>query len=271
MPTEKRARQKAARREKLEAQRRAAKRKKQIRTTGIVVVVAALIITSVAVLANSGKSKPATTTTLPAAAAQVAANKIAEKYGCPGSPDTTVTTPNWSTPPAYTLDASKNYYATFKTTAGTFVEKLNTTTTKVNTNNFVFLADHNYYKCTIFGRVLKGSVDQGGYTNTTTKGGVNYKITENEYPTKASNAAKQYAFGDLAYANSGSGTNGSQFFVVAGPQGEALPPSYTDIGTLVSGGDVVSLINEQGADISSQTGTPTVIQRVLNVKISNSL
>ncbi len=274
VPTEKRARQKAARREKLEAQRRAAKRQKNIRTGVIVVVIAAVVITSVALLVNSNPSKSAstttsstTTTTLPASAAQKAADAIAVAYGCPSSVTTTVNMPNWTTPPKYTLDVTKNYYATFKTTAGTFVEKLNNNTTKVNTNNFIFLAEHNYYKCSIFGRVITGFVDQGGYSNATTQGSVSYNVPADEYPAAAANPKKQYAYGELAMANTGqAGSNGSQFFIVAGPSGEALPNTYTDFGQLVSGANVIAAINNQG----SSGGTPTVYNRILNVTISNT-
>ena len=66
MATAKRERQKAARRQKIEAQQRAAKRRKTIQRTSIVVVVAIAIIVSAALLFRS-KSAPTTTTTVAAA------------------------------------------------------------------------------------------------------------------------------------------------------------------------------------------------------------
>lgn len=66
MATAKRERQKAARRQKIEAQQRAAKRRKTIQRTSIVVVVAIAIIVSAALLFR-GKSAPTTTTTVAAA------------------------------------------------------------------------------------------------------------------------------------------------------------------------------------------------------------
>ena len=68
MATAKRERQKAARRQKIEAQQRAAKRRKTIQRSSIVVVVAIVIIVSAALLFR-GKSTPTTTTTLAAGAA----------------------------------------------------------------------------------------------------------------------------------------------------------------------------------------------------------
>ena len=68
MATAKRERQKAARRQKIEAQQRAAKRRKTIQRSSIVVVIAIVIIVSAALLFR-GKSTPTTTTTLAAGAA----------------------------------------------------------------------------------------------------------------------------------------------------------------------------------------------------------
>ncbi len=59
MATAKRERQKAARRQKIEAQQRAAKRRKTIQRTSIVVVVAVAIVVSAALLFR-GKSTPST-------------------------------------------------------------------------------------------------------------------------------------------------------------------------------------------------------------------
>lgn len=53
-------------------------------------------------------------------------------------------------------------------------------------------------------------------------------------------------------ANAGPDTNGSQFFVISGPQGVQLPPQYSLFGKIVSGMDVVAAIDA----IGSSSGTP---------------
>jgi cyclophilin family peptidyl-prolyl cis-trans isomerase len=67
-------------------------------------------------------------------------------------------------------------------------------------------------------------------------------------------------------ANSGANTNGSQFFIVAGSQGESLAPSYTLFGKVTSGMSVVSTINAAGAS----SGTPATLHRMVSVTIATS-
>ena len=43
-------------------------------------------------------------------------------------------------------------------------------------------------------------------------------------------------------ANSGPDTNGSQFFVITGPSGVSLPPSYSLFGKVTDGTDVADKI-----------------------------
>ena len=54
-------------------------------------------------------------------------------------------------------------------------------------------------------------------------------------------------------ANAGPDTNGSQFFIVSGPSGTSLPPSYSLFGKVVSGMDVVTSIEAVG----SRSGAPS--------------
>ena len=58
-------------------------------------------------------------------------------------------------------------------------------------------------------------------------------------------------------ANAGRNTNGSQFFVISGPDGMRLPPLYSLFGQLVSGRDVVAAIDSVG----TKSGSPS--ERVL--------
>ena len=112
---------------------------------------------------------------------------------------------------------------------------LDASTAPMTVNNFVFLANKGFYNCVIFHRVIPGFMDQTGDPTGTGTGGPGYTIPD-EYPPKAANAADQYPLGSVAMANTGQPhTGGSQFFIVAGAQGESLPNSYSLFGQVTSG------------------------------------
>ena len=105
---------------------------------------------------------------------------------------------------------------------GTFVIALDAKAAPQTVNNFVFLAQHHFFDCVIFHRVIPGFVDQTGDPTGTGSGGPGYTIPD-ELPAKASNPADQYPLGSVAMANTGQPhSGGSQWFIVAGTQGESL-------------------------------------------------
>jgi peptidyl-prolyl cis-trans isomerase B (cyclophilin B) len=275
VPSEKRARQRAAREARLAAEAQSKKRRLRIRNGAIVVVVAGAIV-GIA-FAVSGGNKPVgseshTTTTQSAAKKtdaqlQAKANAVAVRAGCPASTKTRVNDQKYSAAPAMTIDTSKTYAATIDTTAGTFDIALDAKTAPITVNNFVFLADKGYYHCVIFHRVIPQFMDQTGDPTGTGTGGPGYTIAD-ENPPKAANASDQYPLGSVAMANTGAPhSGGSQFFIVAGPEGESLPNSYALFGSVTSGMNVVDTINQQG---SAQGVPPDVTQRILSIKIHES-
>jgi cyclophilin family peptidyl-prolyl cis-trans isomerase len=258
VPTDKRARQKAARRQKIEAERRAAKRQSTTRRVVVVVLIAAVVVGSVALFASSSsKAKPKPTFPLN----QTAVNQVAVAAGCPASPSTTVNTFKWSSAPKMTINTATTYYAHVVSTQGPFVIKLNAAAAPITVNNFVFLANQKYYNCVTFHRVIPDFVVQGGDPTGTGTGGPGYTIPD-ELPKAGSPTYPLYS---VAMANAGANTGGSQFFIVTGASGEQLPPKYSLFGQVVSGTKAVGYINQQG----SQSGVPpTVTNRMLSVTIS---
>jgi cyclophilin family peptidyl-prolyl cis-trans isomerase len=136
----------------------------------------------------------------------------------------------------------------------------------------VYLAQKGFFTCVIFHRVIPGFVVQGGDPTGTGTGGPGYQFTESGPPT-AANTAQQYPLGSVAMANSNSPattdptTNGSQFFIVTGSQGESLPPDYVLFGQVTSGMSVVDTISNDG---SSSGVPPTITHRMLSVTIAES-
>ncbi|HEX4433206.1 MAG TPA: peptidylprolyl isomerase [Acidimicrobiales bacterium] len=277
MPSEKRSRQREAREARLAAEAQQQKRHKQIRNTIIGVVVIGIVV-GIVFLVSGGSSPPAkssgsTTTTTAAgktgnAKLQAEADEVAVKAGCPASPKTptAAASQKYTAAPAMSIDTTKQYTATFKTTAGTFDATLDATAAPKTVNNFVFLANKGYFNCGAFFRVIPGFVLQTGnpaQTNAGTEPG--YTIPD-ELPPKAT---PQYPLGSLVMANTGQpNTGGSQFFVVSGPQGESLPNTYSLFGQVTTPGlSVVSTIDKQG---STSGIPPAVTQRIISVTINES-
>jgi len=285
MPSAKRAQQRAAKQAKQAEIERKRHRQRSTRTAIAVVVIAAIGV-GIYFATSSSSSKPAakvaaakppkstksssTTSSSSPAAEQAAADKAAVAAGCPSSPSAALHKPTYSSAPAMTIDTSSTYTATVQTDIGPFTIALDASTAPLAVNNFVFLADHDYFNCESFMRVIPGFVDQAGSPTNTNSGSPGYQFTEHG-PTPTANAADQYPLGSVAMANSSSGstdpsTNGSQFFIVTGASGESLPPDYVLFGHVTSGMSVVQKINQQGAT----SGTPTVVHRMLKVTIATS-
>ncbi len=256
MPTDKRQRQKAGRQARREAEQKAVKRRQNLRRLVTLVIVAAVVVgVSFLIFKPGSKSASTTTTTTTSAATTTAAD-------CPTNFKGKLNKPSYSSYPPMTIDPTKTYTATITTDVGPITVALDPKTAPKTVNNFVFLADHHFYDCVTFHRVIPQFVDQTGDPTGTGTGGPGYKFAD-ELPAKAS---PQYPLGSLAMANSGPNTNGSQFFIVAGPQGESLSPSYSLFGQVTAGMPVVDKINADGAS----SGTPTTLHRMVSVTVNES-
>lgn len=131
------------------------------------------------------------------------------------------------------IDLAKRYSAEMVTSMGTLVIALDPASAPKTVNNFVSLARYHYYDGLTFHRVIQGFVLQGGCPEGSGRGGPGYKF-EDELPQPG-----RYELGSLAMANAGPNTNGSQFFVISGPSGVGLPPSYALFGKVVKGLELV--------------------------------
>lgn len=169
---------------------------------------------------------------------------MAEAFPTDGSGDKRQ---QFSAAPEMGIDLSKRYSATMKTSKGEMVFALDAIGAPRTVNNFVFLARHRYFEDIVFHRIIPGFVLQGGDPTGNGAGGPGYRFAD-ELPEKG-----KYQIGSLAMANAGPDTNGSQFFVISGPQGTALPPLYALFGQIVKGLEVITAIEA----IGTQSGKPT--------------
>lgn len=146
------------------------------------------------------------------------------------------------------------------TTKGSLTIALDPVAAPMTVNNFVFLARYHYFEGIGFHRVIPGFMLQGGDPKGTGSGGPGYRFAD-ELPK-----AGRYELGSLAMANAGPDTNGSQFFVISGPQGIRLPPLYSLFGKVVKGLDVVAAIDA----IGSGSGKPKEAITITSVTITES-
>ncbi|MCC6174311.1 MAG: peptidylprolyl isomerase [Chloroflexi bacterium] len=160
------------------------------------------------------------------------------------------------------IDPSKAYSATIETTLGTMKATLFASEAPRTVNNFVFLSRQDFYDSVPFHRVIKGFMVQTGDPTGTGTGGPGYRF-QDELATPF-----RYERGTLAMANAGPNTNGSQFFIVQGPNGEALPKNYTIFGKLTDGLDVLDKIaNVPVRSSGRENSSPVDPPRITNIMI----
>src|SRR5258708_27088682 len=147
---------------------------------------------------------------------------------------------------------SQGTYAVLGTSEGRIVCRLFEKEAPITTKNFIDLAEGKrswkdtisgkggsgpLYNGTIFYRVIPNFMIQGGDPSGTGMGGPGYKFEDETKGSPHSFDKK----GKLAMANSGSNTNGSQFFITVAAT-DWLTGKHTIFGEVVEGHDVVDKI-----------------------------
>jgi peptidyl-prolyl cis-trans isomerase A (cyclophilin A) len=141
-------------------------------------------------------------------------------------------------------------YAKFNTSKGAILVKLEHELTPGTVGNFVALAEGNmenkvkpqgtkFYDGLSFHRVIPDFMIQGGCPLGTGTGDPGYKFDDEFHPS-----LKHDKPGILAMANSGPGSNGSQFYITHVPT-SWLDGKHTVFGHVVEGQDIVDAV-EQG-------------------------
>ncbi|MDN3492394.1 peptidylprolyl isomerase [Winogradskyella bathintestinalis] len=140
-------------------------------------------------------------------------------------------------------------YAKFHTSKGEILVNLEFEKTPGTVGNFVALAEGNlensvkpqgtpYYDGLKFHRVIPDFMIQGGCPQGTGTGNPGYKFDDEFHPE-----LKHSGPGVLAMANSGPGTNGSQFYITHVAT-DWLDGKHTVFGNVVEGQDVVDAISQ---------------------------
>ena len=167
---------------------------------------------------------------------------------------------------------SGQLYARFHTSQGNLVIRLEEQRAPKTVKNFVGLAMGTqewvhprsgqaqkgapYYDGTIFHRVIPKFMVQAGDPLGQGTGGPGYRFEDEFHPELRHTGA-----GVLSMANSGPGTNGSQFFITEGPTPH-LDNKHSVFGVVVAGGDVVNKIARVPTAARDKPVVDVVLQRV---------
>lgn len=280
MGTEKRERQKANRAAKQQVehrqQRRASIQKRILRLLSVLVLGIAGIV-FIAWIAGAFDSDEAATDTATDTTTGIDADDDApgtdiaptttvvaddEPTECPPVDGVSEPRREFSSPPPDCLDPGATYTAELTTNFGPITIDLDPEIAPLAVNNFVVLARYGYYDNTVCHRIVGDFVIQCGDPTATGSGGPGYTFAD-ELPE-----AGQYEIGSVAMANSGPDTNGSQFFIISGPNGAQLPPLYSLFGEVSSGLDTVEAIDAV-ANPANETA-PLEEVRIARVRIIES-
>jgi cyclophilin family peptidyl-prolyl cis-trans isomerase len=261
--TDKRERQKANRRQRLEEiarQSRNRKTKRRALQFGIGIPLAIVVLFVAVRLFGDGddSSGSPSVTTAAAPSTTVATGPV----DCPPAEGSSVKYSGFTEAPPMCIDPAKSYSAVVETNLGSYTIQFDAAAAPQTVNNFVFLARYHYFDDTPCHRIIPGFVVQCGSPDGSGNGGPGYEFAD-ELP-----AAGQYKIGSVAMANSGADTNGSQFFVVSGDSGASLDPNYSLFGQVTDGLDTT--IKALDAVGTPGSGTPTQPVTILSVKVTES-
>jgi cyclophilin family peptidyl-prolyl cis-trans isomerase len=157
-------------------------------------------------------------------------------------------------PPA---EPGAQYTAVLDTSAGEIRLELWADQAPQTVGNFVALARQGFYDGTVFHRVIRDFMIQGGCPQGTGTGGPGYQFGDEINPRKLER-------GVLAMANAGPNTNGSQFFIVTAAATPWLDGAHTGFGRVIAGEDVVEAI---GTTATGRGDRPREEQRLNAVRI----
>lgn len=159
------------------------------------------------------------------------------------------------------LNAKK---VTIKTNLGNIEIELFADKAPVTVNNFLKLAESDFYNNTKFHRVIKGFMIQGGDPIS----------KDDSLREKWGTGGPGYSFKDeindesmvrgiVAMANAGPNTNGSQFFIITAKETPWLSGKHTPFGRVIDGMDVVDKIENLKTDSADRPMEPATIEDIV--------
>jgi peptidyl-prolyl cis-trans isomerase B (cyclophilin B) len=155
---------------------------------------------------------------------------------------------------------------TFDTNCGNIVVTTVGAKAPITITQLATLAKGGYFDSSLCHRLTTQGlyVLQCGDPTATGSGGPNFTYRDENLPLATEN---NYPAGTVAMANSGPGTNGSQFFLVFADT--TLGANYTIWGTITQGLDIVKAIAKAGVKGGGADGTPNQTIAINRVILTN--
>ena len=155
---------------------------------------------------------------------------------------------------------------TFETNCGNIVVTTVGAKAPITITQLSTLAKRGYFDNSLCHRLTTQGlyVLQCGDPTATGSGGPNFTYGDENLPTATVN---NYPAGTVAMANSGPGTNGSQFFLVFADT--TLGANYTIWGTITEGLDIVKAIAKAGVKGGGADGPPRQTIAINRVTVTN--
>lgn len=152
--------------------------------------------------------------------------------------------------------AEKKVFADFKTNHGSFTIELFADKAPITVGNFRKLAESGFYDGTIFHRVIRGFMIQGGNPEGTGYGG-----SKDVIPDEFGDGLTFDESGILAMANAGPNTGRSQFFITVAPT-PWLQNHHAIFGKVTEHYDVVQTISRASTDWRDKPVEDVVVEKI---------
>ena len=168
--------------------------------------------------------------------------------------------------PAQKLPKKLARTLTFETNCGNIVVTTVGAKAPITITQLSTLAKRGYFDNSLCHRLTTQGlyVLQCGDPTATGTGGPNFTFPDENLPTATAN---NYPAGTVAMANSGPGTNGSQFFLVFADT--TLGANYTIWGTITEGLEIVKAIAKAGVKGGGADGPPKQTIAINRVTVTN--
>ncbi len=164
-------------------------------------------------------------------------------------------------PPPYPSPGDSDSRVVLETNRGDITLRLFPEQAPRAVDNFLGLVRKGYYNGTVFHRVIPNFMIQGGDPTGTGRGG--RSLWGKPFPDEFSPSLRFDRVGLLAMANSGPGTNGSQFFITLAKT-PWLNDHHTIFGEVISGQEVVQAIERSPRSASDH---PLQDQKIIKARI----